>query len=391
MLGGFVLYAVVRLAAAGELRLNPGTIPRADYVIVLMLVLCSRLLIDYRRTPWPAATLGQRRLHLVFLCLLLGLCPLVFPPFPDLHPAAGTWEGVTADLFIALYAWAEVVLLVVLPVGLFWLASAQHIKEYGRLDSVGMVRQGWRQALGTLRDWIPLIALLYAYGLMNPVIGHGFFGDQDVALARIDRAMFLGQDPRLLCERIISRPLSEWLSACYVFYLPLFPLVLGWLFARRDPVPFREIGFAVTLTMAVGYVLYTVVPAQGPLFVDHFDVSLDAYVGARLRAQLMDRARVPRDCFPSLHTAASLVLLWGAHRHVRRLFWVLAPIVLSIPFACVYLRYHWVIDILAGVALFVAVALLTARSQTLQAAFRRGTTATDLAPSTAVPSAVPLG
>ncbi len=160
--------------------------------------------------------------------------------------------------------------------------------------------------------------------------------------------------------------------ACYVFYIPLVPLVLGWTFAKRDPAPFRELAFALTLTLAVGYVLYTVVPAQGPLFLEHFDVSLDAYLGARLKAQLMDRTRVPRDCFPSLHTAASLVLLWGAYRNERRLYRVLAPVVLTIPFACVYLRYHYVIDIVAGVALFLAVRALTLRSATLQAAFRAG-------------------
>jgi membrane-associated phospholipid phosphatase len=207
---------------------------------------------------------------------------------------------------------------------------------------------------------------------MRPVIGRGLFGDQDAALARIDRWMFFGHSPHVLCEAIISRPLSEWLCACYMFYLPLFPLVLGWVFARRDRAPFRELGFALTLTLAVGYFFYTVVPAQGPLFLDHFDVDLEAYVGQNIKAQLMDRARVPRDCFPSLHTGASLVLLWGAFRHARRLFWAVAPFVVCIPLACVYLRYHYVVDVLAGVALFVGVAWVTTRSRTLQAAFGRG-------------------
>jgi len=225
-----------------------------------------------------------------------------------------------------------------------------------------------------LRDWIPVIFLMYFYGLMGPVIGKGLFGDQDELLGRIDRWLFLGHDPRLLLQGIISRPLSEWCSGCYVFYLLLFPIVLGFIFAKRERGPFREIGFALSLTFAVGYIFYTIVPAQGPLFLDHFDVSLDAFLGARLKAQLMDRTRVPRDCFPSLHTGVSLILLWAAHRHVRALFWVLLPIVLTIPFACVYLRYHYVVDIFAGIALFAAVATLTVRSKTLQLAFQTGAT-----------------
>jgi membrane-associated phospholipid phosphatase len=73
------------------------------------------------------------------------------------------------------------------------------------------------------------------------------------------------------------------------------------------------------------------------------------------------------------------VLLWGAFRHTRRLFWVLAPFVLCIPFACVYLRYHYVVDILAGLLLFLGVTVATTRSRALQEAFRRPSSATALA------------
>jgi len=380
VLGAFLLYAFARLVAARDFTLNQHSVPRSDFLIVFLVVLTIRQLVEYRRTPWPEETAGQRRLHFAFLALFGAFIPLVLPSLPSLHPdptlhPEGGWEGAASEVFLGVYGWMQVVLLIVVPFASFWLASAEHIKRHGRMDTVGMVRKRWRGAVGTLRDWMPIVALLYCYGLMGPVIGKGLFGDQDAALARIDRWMFLGHDPRVLCEALISRPLSEWLCACYVFYLPLFPIVLAGVFAKRDPGPFRELGFALTLTLAVGYVFYTVVPAQGPLFLDHFDVSLDAYLGARLKAQLMDRTRVPRDCFPSLHTGVSLTLLWGAFRHVRPLFWVLAPIVLSIPFACVYLRYHYVIDIVAGVALFAAVAWLTVRSERLQDAFRRGSVA----------------
>lgn len=374
VLGTFLLYAVARLVAAGDFTLNQRSVPRTDFFLVFFIVLGIRLFVEYRRTPWPPEVASQRWLHFAFLVLFGLFVPFVLQPYlpklPHLPPEGG-WEGAASDIFLGLYGWTQVVLLVVIPFGLFWLASAQHIKTHGRLDTIGMVRGGWRNLLGTLREWIPIMALLYSYGLMRPVIGRGLFGDQDAALAHIDRVLFLGRDPTVLCQAITSRPLSEWLCACYVFYLPLYPLVLAWVFAKRDPGPFRELGFALTLTLAVGYIFYTIVPAQGPLFLVHYDVSLDAYLGERLKAQLMDRTRVPRDCFPSLHTAASLILLWGTYRHARKLFWVIAPIVLCIPFACVYLRYHYAIDVLAGLALFAGVATLTARSRTIQAAVRR--------------------
>ena len=77
-----------------------------------------------------------------------------------------------------------------------------------------------------------------------------------------------------------------------------------------------------------------------------------------IKEQLMDRTRVPRDCFPSLHTCLTVLLMWGAWRHARSVFWALLPFTVFIPFACVYLRYHYVADVLAGLTLFAIVALV---------------------------------
>ena len=75
----------------------------------------------------------------------------------------------------------------------------------------------------------------------------------------------------------------------------------------------------------------------------------------------MDRTRITYDCFPSFHTAGALLLSWGCWRHARKVFWLTLPMVASIPFACVYLRYHYVIDVVAGIALASVLAWATPR------------------------------
>jgi membrane-associated phospholipid phosphatase len=45
----------------------------------------------------------------------------------------------------------------------------------------------------------------------------------------------------------------------------------------------------------------------------------------------------------------------------RRLFWLISPIIVLMPFACVYLRYHYVIDVLVGAALVFPVIWLSNR------------------------------
>jgi len=62
---------------------------------------------------------------------------------------------------------------------------------------------------------------------------------------------------------------------------------------------------------------------------------------------------IKRDAFPSGHTAVTLVVLYLAYRFKKTLFWIFLPIVLSLVVATVYLRYHYVVDVIAGVLLFV--------------------------------------
>jgi len=54
--------------------------------------------------------------------------------------------------------------------------------------------------------------------------------------------------------------------------------------------------------------------------------------------------------FPSAHVAGSMVALLAAWRYRRWLFWVCLPFFLCMCVATVYGRYHYVADVLAGLA-----------------------------------------
>jgi len=54
--------------------------------------------------------------------------------------------------------------------------------------------------------------------------------------------------------------------------------------------------------------------------------------------------------FPSAHVAGSMVAMLASWRHRRWLFWVCLPFFASMCVATVYGRYHYVADVLAGLA-----------------------------------------
>jgi membrane-associated phospholipid phosphatase len=60
--------------------------------------------------------------------------------------------------------------------------------------------------------------------------------------------------------------------------------------------------------------------------------------------------RVHGAAFPSAHVAGSMVAILASWRYRRWLFWPCLPFFISMCVATVYGRYHYVADVLAGLA-----------------------------------------
>jgi membrane-associated phospholipid phosphatase len=119
-------------------------------------------------------------------------------------------------------------------------------------------------------------------------------------------------------------------------------------------VRFREMMCGLIVVFFFGLLGYVLVPAIGPIYTlrDQYTVplsqSLDVF---NQQMQFMDFARIQRDVFPSMHTAVSFIVWLYAYRNSRRLFILLAPFILSLWVSTVYLRYHYLVDVVAGLIL----------------------------------------
>jgi membrane-associated phospholipid phosphatase len=82
----------------------------------------------------------------------------------------------------------------------------------------------------------------------------------------------------------------------------------------------------------------------------------------QLIRRMLDRAEgVTRDCFPSGHTELTMLVLYCAWRFERRAFWIMVPPACVLVISTVYLRYHYVIDVIAGAVVAVAIMALADR------------------------------
>jgi membrane-associated phospholipid phosphatase len=236
----------------------------------------------------------------------------------------------------------------------------------GQERSLAVLGRATRVLVG---DWLPLVVAVLAYENIHDLTYVIRPDTVDASLNALDVRLF-GMTPALAFDRITTPWLSEVMSAAYALYFVYPALLLVLLYRRGDLARFREVGFALGLVLYVGLIGYVLVPAIGPRYAmgDAFSHPL---VGPWLTAPAA-RAwnlieHVDRDCFPSLHTAITLLSLVYFVRlrailpHGTAMLAVVTPLILLLITSTMYLRYHYGVDVIAGAALAAAASLAAPR------------------------------
>lgn len=244
---------------------------------------------------------------------------------------------------------------------------------------------GWRRAFKVFYV-TPLVPIYFktAEFISFPLHGRDF----DEMLIAADR-MLVGVNPTSwLSAHLLLPPIAiDYLQVCYsLFYF--LPVALGvelyrralrkereGIFAPEEHTQLSELLFLVVYGFLISYAAYFVFPSVGPRFTLHDFHLIDRelpgeYLTRVLREWLnrgenvlptmsVDTARrlVTRDAFPSGHTDITLLTIILGFRYRARMRWVLAVLGSSLIFATVYLRYHYLVDVIGG-ALLMAITLM---------------------------------
>ena len=116
-----------------------------------------------------------------------------------------------------------------------------------------------------------------------------------------------------------------------------------------------DFGLTVLLVICVGQVGYMLVPGYGPYvaLADTFKHPLPDGFWYRLVLDTVTSGSAQKDLFPSLHTGGTMTIAIFCFRHRRhapfRYTWpITAFFALNTMGATIYLRWHWAIDVIAG-------------------------------------------
>lgn len=230
-------------------------------------------------------------------------------------------------------------------------------------DEPGARADAKKMALGTIRDWMPLVLVATVFDNLEDYTGIIRKVPIDDWLYKIDMTVF-GVEPTVWIGKLYHPLLTDWMAICYGIFF-IVPMFLGIsLCMRGRGADFREMATSVMLQMWIGFFLFICFPAGPPRYYEPlrhgaFAAHIPSLIGINDYLQGTWDTYDPllvRSAFPSLHCSYGLMTIIYAWRfgdgvfpsRKRLFFWLVLPIQLSLFVATVYLRHHWIPDCMMG-------------------------------------------
>jgi hypothetical protein len=191
----------------------------------------------------------------------------------------------------------------------------------------------------------------------------------DASLYAFDVNVF-GVEPCIAWDRFVSPQSVEWFAFFYFgYFFILAANVLPFMFLGKNLDVLARFALGTSLVFCIGHTLYILVPGYGPYayLAGSFHHQLSGGTFWRLVQEAVASAGAQKDIFPSLHTAVPTFLALFSFRHRReqwpfRYTWPIAAFcAIQIVGATMFLRWHYLVDILAGLTVAFAADAATAR------------------------------
>ncbi|MGA2316289.1 MAG: phosphatase PAP2 family protein [Thermodesulfobacteriota bacterium] len=220
-----------------------------------------------------------------------------------------------------------------------------------------VLKLSWdRKAMGKtgtfFHHFSPILFVVLIYESLGDLIQY-LQPDVDPWLIQIDFSIF-GVQPTLWMEQWIVPWFTDIMSLAYLSYYFIPVVLIAVLYLKDRMAEFDRSMFVLAFGYYVSFIGYILFPAIGPRYaLTHlYSIPLEgSFITDFVRDALNALEHNKRDCMPSGHTQIVLMVLFLAYRYQKFLFYLFFPIISALILSTVYLRYHYVIDLLVGMAL----------------------------------------
>ena len=220
---------------------------------------------------------------------------------------------------------------------------------------LGILILAWWRRYGSkaadfLSNWYPIFLFGFFFEEIGFIVHAIYPGWFDHLLISFEYSIF-GVHPTVWIERFNSYWMTEILQLSYTTYLFL-TLGLGTYFWRRgERTAFQVLVVSSCVAYYISYLIFIFFPIESPYHTlkNLQTVELTGGPFTAIIDWIERYGRVHGGAFPSNHVSGSVVVLICAWRFARKIGYFLAPLVLAICIATVYGRYHYVVDVVAGI------------------------------------------
>ncbi len=220
------------------------------------------------------------------------------------------------------------------------------------------VRRPWFRFL--LRTAVVQLTFLQVYKAANE-LQLIFFPWQDNRVLAWEQN-FLGFQPLVAIQKHYSVALNEWMFFVYVFYVVIYPVLGAIIFFKRGEEANEDYLFQlglVNFVCGLGFILFPVAsPMNWPSLRALLTKPLTAGVFGVIAEWIRANVHQPGGSIPSPHCAVATVMWFMSWKYTRRGAIWLAPVMLGLYASTVYGRFHYLSDMVIGIAAGVFVILV---------------------------------
>jgi membrane-associated phospholipid phosphatase len=165
-----------------------------------------------------------------------------------------------------------------------------------------------------------------------------------------ENALF-GIHPTIWFQQFDHPLFTEWMMFGYTTYLLLLPITAGALFIKHKYAESEHLVLSLMITFFMCYIGFILLPVEGPRFAmqSQYTIVFHGYLFKAIADLIEKNAMLHGGCIPSAHCAAATVMFILSYKYDRKLFYWIAPIIITLYVSTVYGRYHYPIDVFAGV------------------------------------------
>lgn len=213
----------------------------------------------------------------------------------------------------------------------------------------------WNALIYRITIWIPLFLSYFQLREILPAVTERAI---DAQILAFDLRVF-GFEPSVVWDQYVTPATTEWFSFFYFgYFFVLMANIMPMMLAAKNMSRLAHFSLGLMIVFCCGHLGYLLVPGYGPhqFLKGQFHNELEGGFFWALVKASVEAGGAMKDIFPSLHTAVptyfTLFAFWHRKAFPFRYLWpILLFCITQIIGATMFLRWHYLIDIFAGLTL----------------------------------------